>query len=93
MTTREIFKKVQTYNELSELIGRDTVKIHLSDWYWGKDFTSYQEFRKHISREYVEELAENILKGDGWKINEDIIVEWGDIIGHKWQREMGIYIS
>ena len=74
MKMKEMFKKVEGYNEISELVNGD--KIHV--WFaensvisFGKSFTEYNEFRKYIRREYFKDVADFILGSDEWEMNSE----------------------
>lgn len=76
MKLRELFKKVEAYNELAEIM--NTFKAHI--WFadktfstsaFGYPFATYAGFRKYIRCEYIKEVADAILSSDDWQINNE----------------------
>lgn len=75
MKIKEMFKKVEGFNDLAELMNAS--KAHI--WFAykiggtsireGAAFTDYAEFRKYIRKEYFPDVSEFILNDDGWQIN------------------------
>jgi len=78
MTMKEMFKKVETYNEIAELMGTDKAKISFYDLpcFGGIHFSNYKEFSKYIRQEYIKEIADAILKHDGWEIDKEIEISY-----------------
>lgn len=82
MTLKEMFKKVDTYNEVAEVMHTDKAVIHFSDsYYYGKDFETYDSFRKYIRKEYISEVVNLILKESNWEMDGEITTEWIDYFG------------
>ena len=74
MKIREMFKKVEAYNELAEIMNGG--KAHV--WFAEKSvitigdaFKDYNEFRKYIRREYFKDVEDFILNSDEWEINSE----------------------
>ena len=86
MTLKEMFKKINTYNEIAEAIGTEKQVIQIS--YSPKDCPSINLFsvkgadfkatKKAIVFELIEEFANLILNYDGYELDRD--VELGDSI-------------
>lgn len=88
MTLKKLFEKVEAYNEIAEMMNSRKAKISLYDYgcYNGTSFSSYDELRKHVRREYIKEVANGILKSDAWEIDGEITVEWTDWCGSNSER-------
>lgn len=76
MTIKEMFKKVEGFNEVAEIV--NTEKAHI--WFGekicrsivdGESFATFAEFRKYIRKYYVKEVAERIINDGEWKINSE----------------------
>lgn len=74
MKIREMFKKVEAYNELAEIMNGE--KAHV--WFAEKSvitigdaFKDYNEFRKYIRREYFKDVEDFVLNSDEWEINSE----------------------
>lgn len=82
MTLKKLFDKVDTYNEVAELMMARKARIYFSDSYFsGKHFNDYNSLRKHINEEYIKELADMILKADTWEFDKEVRFEWTDFFG------------
>jgi hypothetical protein len=74
MKIKEAFKKLDTYNELAELMNGDKMHIYFADILtpgvsYGEKFNTYEDFRKYIRHEYFKEIADEILNSDDWDLN------------------------
>lgn len=83
MTLKEMFKKVEAYNEIAEMMNTRKAKINFYDVeiYQGNSFETYDDLRKHIRNEYIKEVAEKVLKSDGWEFDKELTIEWTDYFG------------
>ena len=77
MKIKEMFKKVEGYNELAEVIGTEKAHIWFADKICesitdGESFTDYNEFRKYVRREYLKDIADFILNSDEWEMNGEV---------------------
>ena len=85
MTLKEMFKKVETYNEMADLMRTEKARIYFADvthiCSFGDHFTGYAEIRKYIRHEYVSEVADKLLKEDGFEFDEYVTIECED--GHR----------
>ena len=87
MTMREIFRKVETYNEIAETMRTQKAAILFYDrdlgfFRLGEEFKTYQEFAKYVRRELVKEIADKVLKDDCWEIDGGIEFDWAGGIAH-----------
>ena len=86
MTLKEMFKKVDTYNEVVEFLTGPKVKIlfqYGDRWSDAHSFEDYKSLTKYIKREYIEELAELMLKADAWEFGKVTEFCWVDCFGDK----------
>lgn len=74
MTIKEMFKKVETYNEIAELFGNRLAEVYFYTFPHGESFRSYKDFSKYIRAEYLKEMADEILKHDGFKPGEVVTI-------------------
>ena len=87
MTLKEIFKKVETYNEIAEIMLTHKAKIYFytrepgSIFRYGDSFESYDNFRKYIKKEYYTETANVILKSCSFEMDKEIEFEYTDYFG------------
>ena len=84
MTLKEMFKKVETYNEIAELMRTYKTMISFYDCgaYHGQRVKSYDELRRWVRKEYIKEIADQILKCDTWEFDKAITFEWTDYFGY-----------
>lgn len=92
MTIKEMFKKVEAYNEVAEIIGNNKVEIHFTEGFQTIRAESLKEFRKQITKIYAGFAAEPILKGD-YKLYETNTITVEDDFGYVMDMnlEYGIY--
>lgn len=82
MTMKEMFKKVETYNEIADMMCSRKANICFSDnTFTAECFEDYNSFRKFIKREYTAEVADKILKANSWEIDGKMTIEWVDCFG------------
>ena len=82
MTMKEMFKKVEGYNEIAELMKTDKVQLVLTSIDNGfvavqGHFKSYKEFTGFVKEEYFSDVAENLIKSKDWEIDGTITFTWG----------------
>ena len=75
MKIKEAFKKLDTYNELAEMMNGDKMHVYFAETTsgigFGESFNSFADFRKYIRNEYCKEIADRILNDEGWELNEE----------------------
>lgn len=80
MTLKEMFKKVEAYNEIADMMKTDKAQIYFHDCSgccsFGEHFTSFKELRKYIKNEYMPEIAEKLLEADNWELDGEVEIEW-----------------
>lgn len=80
MTLSKMFKKIEAYNEIAELMGTEKAQIYLADTtsccVSGEHFKSFKDLRKYVMREYITEIAYQIINSDEWEINGEITIKW-----------------
>ncbi len=82
MTMKEMFKKIEVYNEIAEMIGTTKAKIALTSTKNGftnceETFKTYKEFTKFVKDEYFPDVAENLIKSKEWEMGGEITFNWG----------------
>lgn len=82
MTMKELFKKVETYNEIAELMKTDKAQLVLTNIDNGfisveGHFKSYKDFTKYVKGELFPDVAENLIKSKDWEIDGTITFTWG----------------
>ena len=83
MTMKEMFKKVEAYNEMAEFMRTDKAVIcYCDNCFTAARLESFDSFRKYIRREYVKEIADAVLKFSDWEFNKEITLEWTDCMGY-----------
>lgn len=74
MKIKKLFEKVETYNEVAELMHTNKAQIAFIDGHISERFTSFGDFRKYIRREYIKCVADAILNSDAWSFEEGVEV-------------------
>lgn len=79
MTLKKLFEKLESYNEVAELMNTRKAHIYFTTYSpefknirFGEAFSYYEEFRKYIRKEYIKETADFILKSDGWNFDKEV---------------------
>lgn len=99
MTIAEMFKKVETYNEMSKLLGvrfGSEAKLVMVDrsvvntYYQAEDFKG---FKKLIKEEYINCCAEKILNCKDYEFNAPITFETVDSFGSTLSMEIEFYVT
>lgn len=75
MTLKQMFQKMENYNEVAEMMGAQKARICFSDntlcVSMFERFSSYSDLRKYINREYFKNIADQILKSSDWEFDAD----------------------
>lgn len=93
MTIKELFKKVETYNEIAELLGNRSAKIYFYIFPYDESFSTYKAFSKYIRTEYLKEMADEILKYDGFKAGETATIKCISRFGDELELEIEVGIT
>ena len=86
MKLNKLCEKVDTYNELAQMLGNPAVRIYFVDVTdsitFGEHVNSYKELRKYIKSGFNYEIADQLLQFDGWQFNKDFSFTWnnGEIV-------------
>lgn len=85
MTLKELFKKVEAYNEIADLMNSRKAKINFyvreQGICFGEVFDSYESLRRHVRKEYIKELADVVLKSSEYEMDKEIEVTYTDYFG------------
>ena len=93
MKMKEMFKKVETYNEIAEMMMTHKAKIQFCEWLYTERFEKYSDFSKWIRREYIKEVADQILNSDAWEIDEELEIHYGEGIFAKTSKFVSELVS
>ena len=90
MTVKEMIKKVNKYNELSEEFncGSKAVLVCNIGWADVHPVESWKEFKKHVNNEYIPCVAQAILECDRYEFSGDTTIEVVDGWGYKFTEEV-----
>lgn len=72
MTIKELFKKIENYNEVAKMVGTKGLYLHVTIGYTNDRFDTFKVFRKRLRDTYIDEVAEAILKNDSFALGEDV---------------------
>lgn len=79
MTLKEMFKKVETYNEIAEMMQTEKAQIYfyinLGPCNSGEHFSNFKDLRRYIKKEFVSECAEKLLAADNWELDGEIEID------------------
>lgn len=75
MKIRDMFRKVEAYNEIAELMGTTKARIYFADMIGvcsiGEHFSSYSELSKYVRHEFYPAVARMVLEFDGWEMDKE----------------------
>lgn len=79
MTLKDMFKKVEIYNEMAELMQTQKARIYFADLHgsysYGEHFNDYAGLRKYVRHEYINAIADKVLKSDGFEFDQEYEIE------------------
>ena len=80
MKMKDMFKKMETYNEVAEVMMVTKAKIQFGEKWHSERFDNFNDFKKYIRNEYIKEVADKILNFEGWEIDGESTIEgnWGE---------------
>ena len=83
MTIRNLFKRVQEYNEIADLLKTGKADIYFNEGLgFGNHFKTYKEFSKFIRAEFVNEVVKVILENDEYTVDQtEYVLNWVDKFG------------
>lgn len=96
MTIKEMFKKVEAYNEVAELIGSNKAVLEITlDVHFSEKFSTYKEFKAYIKREWIDELAKAVEGYDKYEYETPLFFPYTDKFGTHFftEIECGIYTA
>ena len=77
MKAKELFKKLETYNELAEIMHTQKAAICFGEAYYSERFNNYKEFSKYVKKTYIDEVAAKILNADNFEFDSETVIEYG----------------
>ena len=79
MKMKDMFKKVEAYNEIAELMHTSKAKIQFGEGLFSSErFENYSDFKKYVRHEYIKEVAEEILNAEEWEIDGELEIKFGE---------------
>lgn len=84
MTLKELFKKVEAYNEIAALMGTTPARIFFNtdpQFGFGEYFENFTDMKKYIKEEYIDPLADMVLKYKEWDFDKQADFLWTDSFG------------
>lgn len=97
MTVREIFKKVDAYNEVAEIMGTDKAIVKVAGFSFSclDEFENFKDFRAYLKREIIDTLANAVLACDEFENDKPVTITYTDIFGDAYSTniEVGIYAA
>ena len=83
MKIKEMLKKVETYNEVAEVLGNRKAVLNFVDSVGDSilvstEVTDYKEFAKYIRDTYITDVAKSILNLE-YEFGETRLVSWLDV--------------
>lgn len=89
MKIAEMIKKIDSYNEVAELIRQPKMTLKFSVRYaLTVEITNLKDFRKYIRNEYIPEMADAILSYDGYSFYEEATIQCTDKFGDDLHEEI-----
>lgn len=81
MTMRELFKKVEAYNEMAVLMNADKAAINFASidngiCLGGDTYNNFADFRKWVKRDYLPEVAQKILTAKDCAFDSEFEFDW-----------------
>lgn len=74
MKMKDLFKKIEVYNEVANMIGSASVNLHVAVGFgFGYKYPDYRTFKLYINGEYIPEMAKAILNYDGYEIGKTVV--------------------
>jgi hypothetical protein len=94
MTLKQIFQKVEAYNEIAGLMQTNKARIYFVEYAgsstcsWGDYFTNYSDLRKYIRKTYIKPVADAIIACDEWDFDKEVALDCGDRFCGKYVAEL-----
>lgn len=89
MKIAEMIKKIDTYNEIAEMIHQPKMQLRFYVRFGlSVEVGSMKDFRKYIRNEYIPEMADAILAYDGYNFDEDATIRCTDKFGDDLHEEI-----
>lgn len=80
MTVKEMINKVNTYNEVAEIIGRNKLELSFSmKFFSGTKVDNLKEFKKFLKDELIEEFGKAIMECDAYEFGKDTEITFEDM--------------
>ena len=88
MKIKEMIKKIDTFNEVAEMIGNEKAELRCRIGFgFSIPVTDEKSFKKQIKEEYIPIMAKAILDFVGYEFNEEVEINvtdaWGCVLKEK----------
>lgn len=95
MTIKEMFKKVDGYNEVAEMLGTEKAELRfkLDHWCLSEAAENYKSFAKYVRETYIKEIADAVLKCDKYELNKEMQFTVDGIFGDVIHSEIEFFIA
>ena len=77
MTLRQMFNKIQGYNDIAEVVRTDKVYIGFNVDFTDGRYYDFKSFKKWLNEMFIDELVEEILAFDKYEFDNDYPIEFG----------------
>lgn len=73
MTIKEMLKKVETYNEVAEMLGTEKAELRfvIDGWMLSEKVEDYKSFAKYVRHELIDEIADSVLKCNEYEFHKE----------------------
>lgn len=93
MTYKELIKKIDTYNEIAELIGADKMEIRVNIGFSvSEKVKDSKSFAKFIKDEYIDEVADAILRCSDYTFDNTVDLSVVDRFGDTLNEKIEFYV-
>ena len=79
MTIKELITKINTYNEIAEVLGNRKQALQINDYLfdctcrmWHYETADYKQMKKALEDNYIEEFAQRLLKYEYFEFDKDV---------------------
>ena len=83
MRAKDIFKKVDNYNEVACYCGEPLKRVKFSDEWINEYFTSYILFQQWVKETYIPEVAKAILMYNDFEIRKECDIHYINKFGEE----------
>ena len=96
MTIKEMFKKIETYNEVAEMVRTEKLKVEVTvDSFFGDSFNDFNSFKKYIKANWIKEAVDAMLKCSELEFDTEYELKYNGRFGEEMTMkiEVGAYAA